>query len=163
LTSRLRPDDQTSEVFETSEVWQLTTDKGKSMGSSATDFFTAAATRRIEPIAGLDQWKIRAFMRSMTAREKDDFEASVLTDELDKVDDERLKTAKARLVIACVCDEKGSPLFTDADLDRVRGLDSKVIEIIHRQVNSHVGFDRGDLERLLKNSEAVRAVCSPSS
>jgi hypothetical protein len=133
------------------------------MNSTAADFFSKTSERRIAPIAGLERWSLTAFMRSMTAREKDEFEASVLNDNLDKVDDERLMTAKARLVIACVCDADGRPLFEPSDVERVRNLDSKVIEVIHRQVNAHVGFDRGDIESLVKNSGAVRAACSPSS
>lgn len=131
--------------------------------TTANDFFQKTAERRIAPVKGLETWDITAFMRSMTQREKDDFEASVLDDDLNKVDTERLKTVKARLVIACLCDVTGRSLFEASDVDRVRNLDSKVIEIIHRQIESHVGFDRKDLENLVKNSKAVQAACSPLS
>ena len=131
--------------------------------STATDFFAKTAERRIAPINGLEQWGLTFCMRSMTAREKDEFEASVLNDDLTKVDDERLKTAKARLVVECVCDDKGTLLFGTKDVERVRDSDSKALEIIHSQIDSHVGFNRGDLEKLVKNSGAVRAASSPSS
>lgn len=123
------------------------------MTSTAADFLANSSTR-IEPIKGLEPWNLTAYMRSMTAKDKIEFEASVLNAEQSAIDDEKLKTAKARLLIECVCDSSGRSLFDVQQLDQVQGLDSKLFELIHSQVYRHVGFEKADLERLVKNSRA---------
>lgn len=123
------------------------------MASTAADFL-GKTQPRIAPIRGLEQWGLIAFMRSMTAREKIDFEASVLNDDHTAVEDARLKTVKARLVISQACDESGKPLFDEKQLAQVQEIDSKLLEVMYSQINQHVGFDRGDVEKLVKNSKA---------
>lgn len=130
--------------------------------STAADFF-ACNTRRIVPIAGLEQWNLSAAARSITEKERADYEASWLDGKKQSLDLDRLKLAKVKLIILVVCDDTGRQLFQRGDEPKLLKLDSALTSLLYNASRKHCGFDDGDIERLVGNSEPVPADASPSA
>src|SRR5688572_16771684 len=95
------------------------------------------------------------FIRTLSAGERDQFEAS-LTD--------RTTNIRARLAVMCLCDEDGSPLFTQ---DKVEALAKKSGKALDRVFDAAIHLNKiskEDVEELEKNSPAGQsgAPCSNS-
>ena len=52
-------------------------------------------------------------------------------------------------------DGDGQRLLSDADVDLLRNLDGADMAHLHNECSAFAGFDRDDIENLVKNSEAV--------
>ena len=92
-------------------------------------------------------------LRSVTERERSQFEADTL-DKTGKLSKRGMMTVKPRLIVMCVVDEKGEPLFTSADVDRLLDMDSVTCNLISDAAQKLAGITESDLEELEKNCEA---------
>lgn len=75
---------------------------------------------------------------------------------------EGLRKSDLRLMVACICDETGNPLFTDADFEKLQGIDAAVTRTLIRAIREHCGLQK-DTEEALKNSETTGGGDSPTS
>lgn len=94
------------------------------------------------------------FVRAMTARERDQFETA--NTKAKAVD------FRARLVIACTCDETGVDVFKIEDLEVITNLSSSALDPIVTaalKINKYTDEDKAELE---KNSETPRTPSTPS-
>lgn len=100
--------------------------------------FNQPAIRTIEPVetpAG------RTYVRSLMAGEKDEFDKLAVKD----------GKFRARLVVACCCDEHGQAEFQPGDVHRVNDMPLHLIEPI---VDAAIRLNRigpGDAEAIRKN------------
>ena len=74
----------------------------------------------------------KVFVKGLTAKERDDYEQSLV--EVGPDGRTRAKSnqenVRARLVVRAICDESGERLFSDADVGEVGGIDGAVIDQI---------------------------------
>lgn len=96
------------------------------------------------------------FVRELTGAERDQFEASNLIKDRDKkrgtmTYDVRMENARARLVVMGLCDENGTRLLQEADMDAVGRMGAGVITRLYNVIASLSGITDDDLEDLLKN------------
>ena len=92
-------------------------------------------------------------LRSVTERERSQFEADTL-DKTGKLSKRGMMTVKPRLIVMCVVDEKGEPLFTSADVARLLDMDSVTSNLISDAAQKLAGSTECDLEELEKFCEA---------
>lgn len=85
------------------------------------------------PVAGIDG----AFVRALSLADVDD-----LPEEGDR---------RVALIIACVCDQGGKPLFTDADADALSRMPFRAATLLLDAINSANGFGAAAGEDALKN------------
>ena len=78
-------------------------------------------------------------MRSLTARDKSRFDAAAL-DSKGRVNTKSLLTANARLIVICLVDSEGNPIFSDNDVDKLLDMDSGVIEKLSEACGVHCGI-----------------------
>ena len=64
---------------------------------------------------------------------------------------ERLKDFRARLVARTVCDESGTPLFTDADIPALTRKSAKAMDRVVDVAQRLNGIGGGDVEAAVKN------------
>jgi hypothetical protein len=114
------------------------------MASTATDVLSAATKRRINPILELEPWGLTLFMRSMTEREKAEYEFSLIDADTGKVLQGKLKQARAALIAKTVCDESGSLIFNEEQVKQLMSRDGKLVGVINRQCRKHVGLDKDE-------------------
>lgn len=122
--------------------------------STAADFLGTEHKRRYAPLRGLDDWGLSGFVRSLTEKERSDYESGIL-DKRHKVDRNKLKQAKARLVVLAVVDDEHEPVFTTDHVSRLMSCDSKLIEALYTQVTDHIGFDADELVELAVGNESA--------
>lgn len=115
------------------------------------DFLSADRARRVEPV-NIPELGGHAFLRELYGDEFDRLSRS-LQGKKGVVDQRGLA---ARMVVACLCDESGKPIFTDADADAVnRKLPAKVLLRITKAATSINGMDDDDEAELLGNLETI--------
>ena len=72
-----------------------------------------------------------------------------------KTDKAKQNEIRERLVVRCVRDDNGQPLFTNDDLEAIRQQDAAVVERIVNAALTITGVTENDIEELAGNSEAT--------
>jgi len=120
-----------------------------------------------EQLLGLTQRRYRTVevaglhfrIRNLTEAEKSDFEASVLNSEA-KYSLGKIRQQPRRLIGLCLVDDRNEPLLRPDDTEQLRAIDGAVTSRLYDACREHCGFEEGDLEELVKNSEAIHAADS---
>ena len=92
------------------------------------------------------------FIRVLSARARDGFDASVFDGETRNVDN-----LSARLVVLCLCDETGKVLFPDARAGAATlgNMPTAIIEMLYNQCRALNGIGVANVAALAKNSAAT--------
>lgn len=110
--------------------------------------FLAKRNLPIEPVDLPDG--DRVYVRSMTAAERDSFEAGLV-----KGDGKSRKTDftnfRAKLVTLTMTDEKGTRVFEDTDADEVGKMQASIIQPIFEKAQKLNGLSQADVDELTKN------------
>lgn len=110
----------------------------------------AANDTRVERV-NVPEWGGDLILRSLTAAELDEYEASVMAGE-----DADYDNVRARFLVRCIVDDQGQPLF---GLDEAPILGEKCAAVVDRlyaiasKMNKRT---KADLDALVKNSAAGR-------
>lgn len=106
------------------------------------------------------EWDARVLVTELTAAERDEFEASVITrrgkrrGEFDVV----MRGLRAKLVALTVIDEKGNRIFNEADQEALSRVGSHAIDRIFGVAQRLSGLTKEDLDEL-----AGKSASDPSS
>ena len=87
-------------------------------------------------------------IQSMTERERADYELSLQNKKQGKIDWER---ARRLFVCRILVDESGNRLLSDEDEALLQPIDGKLIGLLYSEGQSHCGYDRDEVEALVKN------------
>lgn len=114
-------------------------------------FLAAGKSRRYDVVRDVPQLgDVR--IRSLTEREKSEFEQRQLTRDGAKLSRaERLVRSRAALVACCVVDDAGERLLQDDDVDTLLGMDGLITQRLYDAIVVHVGYAKADIEALAKN------------
>jgi hypothetical protein len=100
-------------------------------------------------------------MRGLTARERDDYEASLIQTTPSGQQRMRLSGARERLVAKCAIDRAtGERLFTDEQAALIGQKSGRAIEILFDAARKLSGLTKEDVETLVGNSEAAPSATS---
>lgn len=108
------------------------------------------------------EWETWVNVRGLTARERDDYERSIMVGK-GKDRDVNLRNLRAKLVVRSVVDSAGQLLFSDADIEALGDKSAAALERIFDVARDLSGLSEQDTEELLKNSESGRPDDSPSA
>ena len=101
-------------------------------------------------------------IQSLTELEKSEYENSVISAR-GRAMRSKMLIACRQLVVLCVVDGEGNRMLSSDDISAMSGLDGAVTAAIFTAARTHCGFEEGDIEGLVKNSESVRVEDSPTS
>lgn len=107
-----------------------------------------ASSLKIEPIHAFGE---DLFVKELTGKERDEFESS-LTIISGKNITPNMSNARAKLVIKCLCDDKGIRVFDDADLEAVGAMPARELDKVFEVAQKMSGLKQADIEELSKNS-----------
>lgn len=130
--------------------------------STAADFFALRGKRRFGRCQSVERFGLTARMRSLNAREKNDYENSAWNATHTAILDDQLKLQKTRLVALCLVDLEGNRVFDDHQIEQLLDLDAGLMDPVFVECSRFVGFQDGDVEDLVKNSQAILEGVSPS-
>jgi hypothetical protein len=132
------------------------------MASTAADVLNAASCRRIDPIPGLEPWGLTLFMRSLTEKEKSEYEYSLIDSEGNVIPG-KLKQARAALITRVVCDEQGVPIFAEEQVRALMVRDGKLIGVLNEACREHVGLSKGEKKAALPTDQDDEPPCDFAS
>lgn len=106
------------------------------------------------PVAKVDvpEWGGTAYVRSMTARERDDFETSNMKLGKDGKPVPQLANYRGRLAARVLCDEKGHRLFTDDDASQLGDMAASALDRVIDAAKKLNGMDAMAVEDARGNS-----------
>lgn len=108
-----------------------------------------ASSLPLKPVK-VPEWGGEVFVRSLSGAERDALEAALVSDKKgDKSD--RMRNIRARFVVASACDEKGVPLFTEADIQALGNKAAKPIDRVFSVAQKLNGLSNDDVEELAGN------------
>lgn len=94
-------------------------------------------------------------IQSLSEAEKSQYETCLIAKNGRGIMRERLQDATRRLIALCVVDEDGKRIFSDSDLSAIANLDSYISSRIYDACQEHCGFNKGDIDETVKNSEEI--------
>lgn len=104
-----------------------------------------AATLRVEPV-DVPEWGGQLHVRVMTGTERDAFVAKRT-----ETKDEGDSKACARFIIGCACDEKGSLIFTEKDVEALANKSAAALSRVFKRVLAVNGIGPEGQESVEKN------------
>ena len=99
------------------------------------------------------EWQGEVFVRQMTAKQRDDFESSMLGNNKN-----RYKNIRGRLAAFCLCDENGQRLFDDKDAEQLGDLQASALDRLLPVIQRLNGMSNDDLEELKKTKAKMDQV-----
>lgn len=99
------------------------------------------------------EWGGDVYVRSLTAAERDNFEAGLIR-QLNGKQTINLQNARAKLAVMAICDETGARLFTDADMKELSSKSAGALQRVWIVAQRLSGITDSDMEELTKNSES---------
>ena len=94
-------------------------------------------------------------IQSLSEAEKSQYETCLIAKNGRGIMRERLQDDTRRLIALCVVDEEGKRIFSDSDLSAIANLDSYISSRIYDACQEHCGFNKGDIDETVKNSEEI--------
>lgn len=116
----------------------------------------AAQDGKVERVE-VPEWGGHVFVKTMSAGDRDQWEASIL-DARGKFTPDH---GRAKLLLACVCDEAGKPLFDRGDVHDLSKKSSVAVQRVFDAAAKLNGIGKNDVDELEKNSGQIHA--GPSS
>ena len=90
------------------------------------------------------EWGGDVCIRGLNAGERDHFEASIGSDV-------NLDNVRARLVVLCICDEKGKRIFNNQDADNLGKKSAVVVDRLFDIARKLSGMSDDDIKEMEKN------------
>ncbi|MGA0081795.1 MAG: hypothetical protein ACO3IT_08515 [Ilumatobacteraceae bacterium] len=106
----------------------------------------SSKTKRIQKV-DVPEWGTPVFMRTMTAGERDAWELAWL----DKQGKGGVANFRSVFLVKCLCDEDGTRLFSDGEVEQLAAQDSKVINRLFEIAREQNGLTTEQVDELAKN------------
>jgi len=100
------------------------------------------------------EWGGTVHVRTMTGRERDEWECSLIVDPTARTFEHRRDNLRSRLLVRVLCDAAGKPLFTAADVAALGEKSGTALDRVYTQAATVNRLSRSDIEELEKNSAA---------
>jgi hypothetical protein len=113
------------------------------------DAILAASDIKTEAVQ-VPEWGGAVLVGTMSGAARDSWEQSLLTRKNGKTE-ANLQNVRARLVAACVVDEKGARIFKDADIEALGNKSSAALERVCKIAQRLNGLGDADLDDLKGN------------
>ena len=101
-------------------------------------------------------------IQSLSEKEKSAYETRLIAKSGRGILRDRLQDATRRLIALCLVDENNDRIFLDSDVNQIGEMDSFVSSRIYDAAQEHCGFNKGDIEDTVGNSEKITVEDSPT-
>lgn len=110
----------------------------------------------------IPEWKGRVRVRSLSAQERDNWEASFISTNKKGVQTVTTRGIRASLVQLSVVDEKGALVFSAEEIGSLNGKNAAAVDRIYDAAARLSGITDDDIEEIVSNSGSVRTGASSS-
>lgn len=111
----------------------------------------ASADDRQHEYIDIPEWSLRLRIQSLTARERDRYEATLITQKKGKTEI-NMRDARARIAVLCVVDEDGNRVWSEADVEMLTTKSANAMNRIFLMAKKLSGIGDSEIEDLEKNS-----------
>lgn len=129
------------------------------MMTATREMFLKPAARRYDRFSVPGFGDVR--IQSLTDGEKSDYEYELIAKKGGFVPS-KLRNAARRLIVLTVVDDTGNRVLRDGDETKLEEMDGAITQAIYDRARTHCGFNEGDIEEAVKNSEQI-PVAEPES
>jgi hypothetical protein len=98
----------------------------------------------------VDAWGGSIFVKTLTGQERDDFEASCMSNK-GKSSKVNMANIRARLCVLTICNEKGDRLFDARDIEALGKKSALALDLVFAVAQRLNGLGQNDVEDLAKN------------
>ena len=109
-------------------------------------------------IVTVPEWGGDVRVRTLTGKERDSFEASIVNGKT-----VNMVNVRAKLVARTACDDSGKRLFSDAQIELLGDRSAKALDRVFTVAQRLNGLTQQDVEELAKNSGAGQSDASTSA
>lgn len=102
------------------------------------------------------EWGGKVRIRSLTGREFDDFQTSILIEKKDGTRKTRTENLRVRLIVRCIVDEEGQQVFGEDDIRQLGKKSIRPIERIFTACQKLLGMTDDDVEEMTKDFEKTQ-------
>lgn len=110
------------------------------------DQILGASDSRTETVS-VPEWGGDVKVRTLTGRERDSFEASIVSGKA-----VNMVNVRAKLVARTLCDDAGKRLFTDAQIEILGDRSARALDRVFAVAQRINGLSQQDVDELAKNS-----------
>lgn len=114
-------------------------------------------------VVEVPEWGGSVRVRSLSAKERDDFELAFVTKDKKGNREFNPQNVRATLVVLTAVDDDGNPLFQRSEAEVLGQKSAAAIERVYSVAAALSGLTDRDVEELLGNSKAAPSESSPSS
>lgn len=129
--------------------------------ASEHDLFGKRLVRRYKvielPVSGH-----RVRIQSITERELSSYQTATIASGGTGLRKSRLEDANRRFIVMCLVDDAGNRILNTSHIAKLADWDAADMSFLHNECASHCGINREDIEELVKNSEEITVVSSPT-
>ncbi|MFW6034561.1 MAG: hypothetical protein ACOC9R_05430 [bacterium] len=113
-------------------------------------------------VVQVPEWGGAVLVRSLTGRERDEFEAGTMRFGKDGSREMRLSNLRARFVALVIVDEQGNRLFADTDVKRLGQKSAAALQRVWEAGRKLSGLSDEDVEELVEDFDADQSGDSTS-
>lgn len=121
------------------------------------DQILGASDSRTETVS-VPEWGGDVKVRTLTGRERDSFEASIVSGKA-----VNMVNVRAKLVARTLCDDAGKRLFTDAQIEILGDRSARALDRVFAVAQRINGLSQQDVDDLAKNSGSGQSDASTSA
>lgn len=129
------------------------------MGELLTKEKIVGAVDLLNERVAVPEWGGEVLVRGMSGLERDRFEASCLDDKRQL----KLDNIRAKLVAACLVDENGKRLFSDAEVAALAAKSGAALDRLFRVAQRLSGLAEADVKELAANLPPAQSGASTSA
>jgi hypothetical protein len=105
-----------------------------------------AAKDEVVKTISVPEWGGEVCIRAMSVGERDRYENEFIRNK-----DKGVENFRTKFLAACLCDEDGKRLFTEADIPELSKKSIKVMNRVWHEAMSHNALTNDDVEEIAKN------------
>lgn len=98
----------------------------------------------------IPEWGGSVRIRSITGAQRDAYEQSLMQ-QRGNSRQMNLRNARAKLIVLCAVDERGSPLFTEADVNALSRKNAKPLDRLFDACRKIAGLSDDDMDKLTED------------
>jgi hypothetical protein len=118
------------------------------------DQIIAADDREFDTV-DVPEWGGTVRLSSITGGQRDEYEAGLI-DERGKDRRMNLRNARAKLLVLCIVDETGAPMFTREDIGRLSRKNAKPIDRLFDRCRELCGLTQEDVDRITEGFDETQ-------
>lgn len=94
-------------------------------------------------------------IQSLTERERVQYDLQLQDKKTGRFTDKSLEKMRRLFVVKVLVDDSGNRIFTDEEEELLKDIDGRLVSVLYETGQGHCGYDKADVEDIVKNLDPV--------